>query len=228
MRGKDLAGTTESIAAEGFGTPWMEREPFNTSRPAEYVLSDVPTAGDEVTLDFRVVGDFFGLTANAEVLIGGMYITTIFNLAGAVNGYNSAVITVTAPLWNALVSNGNIVVRVEPSHLVTWVDSYCKVRIGYPGGYDVIQSFANTEVCFHHVGYGPRVRGDGFTEPTTLIQPNRFESPVASVGAYWACKPDHPAGLGEPGFTVAALPTELPRVVESTFQSHPVYCGVPV
>ena len=222
VRGKDMLGQRETMPGPDYNSGWTPRyEPFWSEVPAVHVFENLPEAGADVEVFTQASGDFGSLNEFANVFLNGQHFIEL---------YPPSNFTIPAAIWNALLDSASALeMRIEPNGYVGYEwDSYCRILVRYDGADVVTQDYAMAELCLYHYGYGVQMNGEGFVYPVTITQPDQDREPKRVDGAFWPAKADHQAGVGEPGFVLAAFPLETPPIQEAVFQSAGVWCGTPV
>lgn len=235
MRAMDLVGRTESIPQPPFDST-VEVSPFFYGYPAEITWTDMPMPGGDATLQITALADVDWSNEYATLYLNGILIGDVFrhfppDIIGSCSQNSRANRVIPqAQLTEMLdITGGQLNLDLVPnSNMSHCAGGFCRVNIEYEGGAVEREMFALEELCHPHVGYGCALNDEGFLIPYTMTAPDQYEPAELSVGAFIPCPADHPEGLGEPGFFIAAMPVPLPKVNESIFASHRLLCGVPI
>lgn len=196
-------------------------------------VTSLPEAGGDVTLEIAGRGDL-GYNRWVTVYINDTPIATeVWKTTGSSTYTSYETLIVEQGIWNDLVlPSGTAAVKFEAcpaSEPVSGSGARVEGSYNIDVEGEITYTFANQEVCFPHKGYGFEMDANGMARPVTMTRPNYdlAEGVIASRGAGWICKENHPEGLGAPGMTVFALPIETPPMVPARFSAFVRMCGSP-
>jgi len=166
-----------------------------------------------------------------ERFLGAFFNVYQGNPGAGVDGVNTIYLPLNASLYQSCMNASEIqgAMTLDLRYQGPYSGSltgYGKARVGFATTEgQLIQDFANTEVCYHHRGIGWELDGRGFARPVTLVQLEIDEPLIVSRGTAWICKEDHVDGLGRPSMAIAAMPVETPPTQTFSFDSYVRMCG---